>query len=63
MSDMHQTNDWKIETDDGVFIDVQKLEHKASEMQKAMIRFVIRCDNGEIRSKKTYAEFKEILNI
>ena len=31
------------------------------EMEDAMNTFVDRCENGSIRSKKTYAQFKSIL--
>ena len=32
-------------------------------MEKAMRKFIDRVDKGEVRSKKTYAEFKKILNM
>jgi hypothetical protein len=32
-------------------------------MEKAMRKFIDRVDKGEVRSKKTYAEFKKILNV
>lgn len=37
--------------------------HKTKEMREAMQGFCDRVDNGEARSTKTYAKFKEILNV
>lgn len=34
-----------------------------AEMEIAMAKFVDRCEIGEIRSRKTYSEFKRILEL
>ena len=39
------------------------LEDKYRKMENAMTYFVRRCDRGEVRSKATYAQFKEILGL
>ena len=39
------------------------LERKCREMERAMQKFIDRCERREVRSVKTYSEFKEILGI
>ena len=63
MIDADRLNDWKISTDDGIFINVQKLEQCALDMQRAMVKFVIQFDNGNLDAEKTTTEFRKILNI
>jgi len=48
---------------DGSHSCVRRLEGKIQIMEAAMKTFVERVDNGSIRSKKTYAQFKNILGI
>ena len=38
-----------------------KAEARIDELVEAMEWFVKRCENGEVRSKKTYARFKELI--
>ena len=38
-----------------------KMAMQYLQMIEAMETFVLRCDEGSIRSKKTYAQFKNIL--
>jgi len=40
----------------------QRERNRIEELEKAMQWFVDRCDKGEVRSKRTYARFKELLN-
>lgn len=43
-------------------IKIQSQQEESQKLREAMQWFVDRCDNGEVRSKKTYARFKELLN-
>lgn len=40
----------------------QALAERCFEMEAAMVEFVKRCEAGEIRSKRTYERFKNILD-
>ncbi len=42
--------------------DLEQSKERELELTAAMQWFVNRCDNGEVRSKKTYERFKELLN-
>lgn len=42
--------------------EIKQLKKRETELREAMQWFVNRCDNGEVRSKKTYKKFKELLN-
>ncbi len=41
--------------------DAHTIGHEMEQMRAAMQEFVDRVDKGEVRSKRTYAQFKEIL--
>ena len=43
-------------------IKIQSQQEENQKLREAMQWFVDRCDNGEVRSKRTYERFKEILN-
>ena len=40
---------------------IEQLEKENTKLKEAMQWFIDRCDKGEVRSKKTYARFKELL--
>lgn len=40
---------------------VDELEQQNEQMLEALKLFVVRVEMGEVRSKKTYAQFKEII--
>ncbi len=41
--------------------EIAALKAANAKMLTALKKFVARCDSGEIKSRKTYAEFKEII--
>jgi hypothetical protein len=47
----------------GEFMLVDDVSAKYKRMEFAMQMFIERCECGEVRSKKTYAQFKEILGM
>lgn len=63
MSNSHDS--WFVERENGDYCrysDYQKLESEKAELIKALEWFCNRVDAGEVRSKRTYARFRELLN-
>lgn len=59
----HETRERRLGLDVGhVIIDFAEFK-RAQLMECAMENFVNRVNKGEIRSKKTYSQFKQILGI
>ncbi len=59
----HPSKQSKLNLDrNHVIVDIEQY-HKAKDMEKAMILFIKRRDNGEIKSTKTYNSFKAILGL
>ncbi len=55
LKDYEKSNEMFEQENDGLI-------QRVNELAEAMQWFVDRCDLGEVRSRKTYARFKELLN-
>lgn len=59
----HPCREAELEIDSRHVIIDENDFNKAKLMEKAMLNFIKRVENGEVRSVKTYSEFKYILGI
>lgn len=65
MSEIRIAKSWDsfnpVVHDGGEAISTRWLENRYRLMEDAMKHFIMRVENGEVRSKRTYEEFKNIL--